>query len=384
MSKEKFAEKKLQTAFDLCSSGLIMIEGDGRIALINAEAVRMFDYQSQQLIGQSLELLIPKYLYSLCALKPIDAVLPSPVNNLGPNSATGRRQDGTEFPIEVDLRSIHHTDNFACLCVIADITDRLRLERLKDEFVSTVSHELRTPMTSIFASLSLLNSGAAGKMPDPAARLLAISQANCARLVRLVDDILDVQKLESGQTIFKLERVNVRSLAEKTIDALRGFASEHGISLRLDVASAECQVNADPDRLVQVITNLLSNAIKFSSADTEVKIAIERRNETVVILVRDHGPGIPAEFKSRIFDKFAQADGTDARAKNGTGLGLSIVRQIVERLRGQVGFRDAPGGGTIFYVVLPCWVNKTETGSEIASLLHSDRPVARAVSRRPA
>jgi signal transduction histidine kinase len=221
-------------------------------------------------------------------------------------------------------------------------------------------------------------------MPDPAARLLAISQANCARLVRLVDDILDVQKLESGQTIFKLERVNVRSLAEKTIDALRGFASEHGISLRLDVASAECQVNADPDRLVQVITNLLSNAIKFSSADTEVKIGIERRNETVVILVRDHGPGIPAEFKSRIFDKFAQADGTDARAKNGTGLGLSIVRQIVERLRGQVGFRDAPGGGTIFYVVLPCWGNKTETGSEIASLLHSDRPVARAVSRRPA
>ncbi len=378
LSEDTFNLKKLQTAFDSCSSGMIVVEDDGRIAMVNAEAERMFGYQRTRLIGEPIEKLIPSRLDDR-ALEISSFAAPVGTGRHAEKNpgVVGLRHDGTEFPIEVNLQSIRHAENSVRLLVIADVTDRRRLDRLKDEFVSTVSHELRTPMTSIFASLSLLAGGAAGKMPDSAARLLAISHANCERLVRLLSDILDIQKLESGQSIFKVEQVRVLPLIEKTIESLRGFARQHGISLRLDVTSPDCRVDADPDRLIQVLTNLVSNAIKFSRVDTEVAIGVERRNDTVVILVRDHGPGIPEGFKERVFEKFAQADATNSREKSGTGLGLSIVRQIVERLHGQVGFRDAAGGGTIFYVVLPSSRPKTAAGHEIASILHDGTTVAR-------
>ena len=234
-------------------------------------------------------------------------------------------------------------------------TERKRLERLKDEFVSTVSHELRTPLTSISGSLGLLMGNAAGNLPQPMERLLAIAYNNCQRLVRLVSDILDIEKMEAGRIGFNFSRVAVRSLVAQAIEANRGFAESYGVRVRLDEAGTAADVRADPDRLLQVITNLLSNAIKFSPADSEVSVAVEKGPDMVRLTVRDHGPGIPVDFKPLIFEKFAQADAGDARQKGGTGLGLSIVKQIVDRLGGEVGFADAAGGGTIFYVQLPCW-----------------------------
>jgi len=233
--------------------------------------------------------------------------------------------------------------------------ERKRLDRLKDEFVATVSHELRTPLTSISASLGLLMGNAAGNLPDAAVRLLAIAHRSSRRLVRLVNDILDIEKMESGRIVFKFGRVEVRSPIGQAIEANRGFAEAGGMRIRLEDACAVCDVRADPDRLAQVVANLLSNAIKFSPADNEVIVAIENGTDVVRISVRDHGPGISADFKPHIFERFARADATNARQKGGTGLGLSIVRQIVDRLGGEVGFADAPGGGTIFHVELPCW-----------------------------
>ena len=267
----------------------------------------------------------------------------------------GLRKDGTEFPVEVGLNPIRTGEGLLVLGVIVDISERKRMERLKDEFVSTVSHELRTPLTSISGSLGLLVGRWAGKLPEPAARLLAIAHKNSQRLVRLINDILDIEKIESGRVVFNLRRVDVR---------LAGRAGDRGQSrlcrrLRrarsARPASVDGEVNADPDRLAQVITNLLSNAIKFSPADEEVLVAVEKNGNIVRISVRDHGPGVPEDFKPHIFEKFAQADATSARQKGGTGLGLSIVKQIVERLGGEVGFDDAPGGGTIFHVELPAW-----------------------------
>jgi signal transduction histidine kinase len=238
--------------------------------------------------------------------------------------------------------------------------ERKRLDRMKDEFVATVSHELRTPLTSISASLSLLMGKAGGNLPDAAVRLLAIAHTNCQRLVRLVNDILDIEKMESGPIVFKFGRVEVRSLIGQAIEANRGFAEAAGVRIRLEDACTVYDVRADPDRLAQVVTNLLSNAIKFSpadNADNEVVVAIKNGTGVVRISVRDHGLGISADFKPRVFERFAQADATNARQKGGTGLGLSIVRQIVDRLGGEVGFADAPGGGTIFHVELPCWAH---------------------------
>jgi signal transduction histidine kinase len=236
-------------------------------------------------------------------------------------------------------------------------TERKRLERLKDEFVSTVSHELRTPLTSISGSLGLLMGNAAGNMPDSVRRLVAIANTNSQRLVRLINDILDIEKMEAGRVVFNFSRVEVRPLVAQAIEANRGFAEGYGVRVRLEDAcnAGAADVRADPDRLLQVVTNLLSNAIKFSPADNEVVVAVEKGTDMVRLTVRDHGPGIPVDFKPLIFEKFAQADAGDARQKGGTGLGLSIVKQIVDRLGGEVGFADARGGGTIFHVQLPCW-----------------------------
>jgi signal transduction histidine kinase len=255
-------------------------------------------------------------------------------------------------------------------------TERKRLERLKDEFVSTVSHELRTPLTSISASLGLLMGKAAGVLPEPAHRLLEIAYTNSQRLVRLINDILDIEKLESGQVVFDLRRIEVRGLVERTIEANRAFAEFHKVRIRIEDSGTVAEVCVDEDRLIQVITNLLSNAIKFSPPDNEVVVKIEKGSGLVRILVRDHGPGITAEFKPRVFERFAQADATSARRTGGTGLGLSIVKQIVERLGGEIGFIEAEGGGTTFHLELPIW-------SDIADGTQ-DQPIDTALSESDA
>ena len=233
-----------------------------------------------------------------------------------------------------------------------DITEHKRHEQMKDEFVATVSHELRTPLTSIAGALGLLAGGAVGALPESALRLLKIAHANCQRLVRLVNDILDIQKIETGNMPFDLRPLEVRALVEQAIEANRGFAESYGVPVRLDDSAASGVVLADADRLTQVVTNLLSNAVKFSPRGAEVIVTIENRATTVHISVRDHGPGIPDAYKESIFEKFVQVDATNTRLIGGTGLGLNIVKQIVERLNGQIDFEVAPGGGTVFRLAL--------------------------------
>jgi len=226
-------------------------------------------------------------------------------------------------------------------------------EHIKDEFVAMVSHELRTPLTSIAASLGLLVADPADKMSAAAKRLLRIAHSNSQRLVRLINDILDIEKIESGKIEFHMRRLDVRRLVEQAIESNRSFADQHEVNVRLDHKAKQGFVQADVDRLTQVVTNLLSNAVKYSPRAGEVLVTIENVDATVRISVRDHGSGIPEKFRSRIFEKFAQADSSDVRQKGGTGLGLNIVKQIVLKLGGKVGFDDAPDGGTIFYVDLP-------------------------------
>jgi signal transduction histidine kinase len=240
------------------------------------------------------------------------------------------------------------------LCAIVDISERKRLDRLKDEFVSMVSHELRTPLTSISGALGLLMEDAGGRLPDTAMQLLAIAHTNSERLVRLINDILDLQKIEAGQIAFHLRYVGLRTVVEQTIEANHAFAEGFGVRIRLEEGSCKGEVMADPDRLAQVLTNLLSNAIKFSPPGGEVVVAIARHGGEIRVSVRDHGAGIPEEFKSRMFEKFAQAGSSDGRQRGGTGLGLSIARQLIDQHGGRLGFEAARGGGTVFYFDLPC------------------------------
>lgn len=226
------------------------------------------------------------------------------------------------------------------------------LERLKRDFVSTVSHELRTPLTSMRGALGLITGGTVGALPPKVDELLRIASTNTERLIRLVNDILDVEKIDAGHLEMRREAVSIAGVLTQTVAGLESLARDAAVTLRV-AADADDAVVGDPDRLVQVFTNLVSNAIRHSPTGAAVEIATVRGPGIVRITVRDHGPGIPPEFAPRLFGRFEQAGAVEARPQGGTGLGLNIARSLVERHAGRIGYEDAPGGGTTFWVELP-------------------------------
>ena len=347
-------ERRYRGLLEAAPDAMVVVDQAEKIVLLNMQAEKYFDYRRDELLGQGIKTIIPEgYAERLAADSRRSAHASLTQQITGTIELSGRRKSGSEFPIEVMLSPLESEEGRLVTAAIRDISDRKFMERMKDEFVATVSHELRTPLTSIAGALALLIGEAGGELPAAATRLLVIAHSNSERLVRLINDILDVEKLESGKVAFHLERLDVRSVVEEVVEANRAYADGFDVRIRLADAPTACSVRADPDRLEQVVTNLISNAVKFSPKGGDVDVAVERRVETIRISVRDRGPGIPADFKPKIFQKFAQADNTNARAKGGTGLGLSIVEQITNRLGGTVSFDDVPGGGTIFNVDLP-------------------------------
>jgi signal transduction histidine kinase len=236
-----------------------------------------------------------------------------------------------------------------------DVSERKEIERLKNEFVATVSHELRTPLTAISASLSLLADGMAGELPEDARGLVGVASASSERLVRLIGDVLDIQKMEAGQMAYHRAPQPLQPILEAALAAMGSFAAQAGVTLGFEAGEGAGAVRADVDRdrLTQVLTNLLSNAIKFSDTGGAVLTRLEAHGGTLQVSVTDHGAGIPEAFRDRIFQRFAQADAADSRRKGGTGLGLSICKTIVEEHGGRIRFETAEGQGTTFFVELP-------------------------------
>ena len=342
-----------QAVFNSAMIGIMMLNESGSIETLNPAAEKIFDVALDSVarrdIGRLIDFGGPSDISSLAQLRRIIA------SNAGILELVGRRADKTTFPLDFEIADMPIGERRMFVAFVRDISLRKHHERMKDEFVATVSHELRTPMTSIAGSLGLLAGGAAGAIADPAKRLLTIAHGNSQRLVRLINDILDIEKIEADKVGFALQAVELRSLVKQAIEADGSFAEGFGVTVQLDPRSDEAVVRVDPDRMTQVIVNLLSNAAKFSPRGEEVTVFIKNNGATVRLMVRDHGAGIPEDFRDRIFEKFIQVDATDARRKGGTGLGLSIVKQIVLRLGGEVGVYAAPGGGSLFYVDLPCW-----------------------------
>jgi PAS domain S-box-containing protein len=253
------------------------------------------------------------------------------------------------------------------LIMYRDITERKKVERLKNEFVSTVSHELRTPLTAIRGSLGLVLGGVAGPIPPQVQSMLDIAYKNCERLILLINDILDIEKIESGKLVFNPKVVEMMPLVQQALEVNRAYAEQYGVTFSLDQSLSEARVKADPDRLMQVFANLLSNAAKFSPTGETVSIAVARREQTIRVSVTDHGNGIPADFQERIFQKFAQADSSNTRQKGGTGLGLSISKTIIEKMGGQIGFETTPGKGTTFFFDLAEWQDENLALAELRS-----------------
>ena len=267
------------------------------------------------------------------------------------------------------LRAQHTTRDLAAQLTLAreqhhqhtlQLTQRSELDTLKDEFISTVSHELRTPLTSIRGALGLLSSGIIGDVDAKALNLLRIAVTNTDRLIRLINDILDLERMESGRAPLQIRRCSLRDLAQQAIDTMTPMADANTVHLALEpftVAQAAYPealfFDGDADRILQVITNLLSNAIKFSPVASTVRIHTEATSDSILLKVVDEGRGIPTDKLDSIFDRFQQIEPSDARQKGGTGLGLAICRSIVQQHSGSIWAQRNLGLGSTLYVMLP-------------------------------
>jgi signal transduction histidine kinase len=265
----------------------------------------------------------------------------------------GIRKDGSVFPLEVTVSEMWVEGQRLFCGVMRDITERKKLDKMKQEFVSTVSHELRTPLTSIRGSLGLLTSGKMGDFQEKTKNLISIAANNSERLLLLINDLLDMEKLASGKMEFKFQDLEVTKFLHDAVEANQGYGQQHNVKFVIAASDTKLFVYADRNRMMQVLSNLLSNAAKFSPDGASVETAVNIHNGRIRISVADKGRGIPSEFESRIFERFTQVDSSSTRKVGGTGLGLNIAKAIVENHKGNIGFMANPEGGTIFYVDLP-------------------------------
>lgn len=264
------------------------------------------------------------------------------------------RADGTNFLAELSLSGFADAGQRKFILIVRDITEQRRVERMKTQFVSTVSHELRTPLTAIRGGLGLMVSGVTGALPPAAEKLGQIALNNAERLGRLINDLLDMQKIEANMMDFNFQRIPLSTLTADVLESNQAFAQRLGVFLLLESDIPPFSLRVDPDRFAQVMANLLSNACKYSPQGEQVKLRLlPIDGGQLRIEVIDRGPGISASFSERIFQKFSQADASDTRAKDGTGLGLTIAKEMVERMDGKIGFCANPLGGTIFFVEFP-------------------------------
>jgi len=352
ISSQKEAEVKLeaiaqhsQTILDNIVDGIITTDRKGEIISFNNAAEIIFGYSEGSVIGKNMSML----------LLETDNIqdLFSPKNSINAQELYAIHRNGNEFTMELTVTSIRSGDRELMICVVRDITERKRVDKLKSEFVSTVSHELRTPLTSINGALGLLTSGTMGELSEQVNTLTQTAYRNTQRLAMLIDDLLDMEKIAAGQMQFDLHDEDIVPQVELSIESSQQYADQYQVNIRLNRQVKDVVVEIDNQRFQQVMSNLLSNAIKFSPQGLSVEVNIDLLEEAVRVSVSDHGPGVPLDFHDRIFQKFSQADSSDTRQKGGTGLGLAISREIIEHMNGQIGFYSKENMGATFYFDLP-------------------------------
>ncbi|RYH00934.1 PAS domain S-box protein [Salipiger sp. IMCC34102] len=337
------SEERLRLAQSHAPVGMTILDGNGALTDPNAALA--------SLTGQDLDTLSRMQLSDLFAPDDSAEIVASVIDLQGDPDRMFRKQvrirntEGVERwgMVKVTWASGPHGGGEIFVMQISDITQEIEAQRLKSQFVATVSHELRTPLTSIKGALGLIHKAADAPGAKFPTRLLDIAQANVDRLIYLVNDILDFEKSSSGRLEFRPSEQNAASLVQQAIEDNTPYADRFGVTLAADDTTQGAKVLADPDRLAQVLSNLMSNASKNAPEGSEVTVRIERKGARLRFGVIDRGPGVPKEFRDRIFQPFSQADSSDTRAKGGTGLGLNISRQIVEAMGGEMGFESEPG-----------------------------------------
>ena len=356
LASVRASEQRIATIVGAAQDAFIAVDLRGMILDWNAAAERMFGWSRHEAIGWPLaEMILPERYRSSIA-KALYGYRQTGAFDYGRRlERTVINRQGVEFMVETTVALAGEGEEAFFSMFLNDISERKKVERMKSEFVSTVSHELRTPLTSIHASLSLLDSGMAGELPPDVAKLIRIASQGCERLMRMVNDLLDIQKIEAGQMEYARSAQPLAPMLRHAAEMMEGQARQAGVTLRFDLPPGAEQVQAaiDHDRMVQVFSNLLSNAIKFTPSGKAVTLGLAQRPGWARLSVTDEGPGIAPAFQDRVFERFAQAEVQDTRQRGGTGLGLSISKAIVEEHGGTIGFETRAGMGTRFTVELP-------------------------------
>ena len=359
------AERIQSTILNSAAYSMISTDKTGLILTVNAAAEKWLQYRSVELTGGSIlrlhdaaELQSRGAQLTRAMGMPVAGDYMALVTKAGYGvvddfECTYVRKDGTRFPVSLSVTALRtgRKDLAGYLMIATDLSERRAIEKMKDEFVSVVSHELRTPLTSIKGALGLLVGGVTGPLPPKAGEMARIALSNSDRLSRLVDDILDLQRIESGRITMDKRLCNVAALMKESSESVRLVAEGEGVTIEVSPCSGS--INADQERMVQALVNLLGNAIKFSPRGGRIEFAAERTDRSVMFRVEDNGRGIPKDKLETIFERFQQVDASDAREKGGTGLGLAIVRSIVQQHGGRVWAESGLGRGSKFCVQLP-------------------------------
>lgn len=345
-------ELQLRIILDNLHVGVVMVDENGIILATNKTISSLFLVDSQHLINQKLDQYFC-YDASYGFAPFIAGAIFQQLNNDSDIHIELEAKRGNEvFPVDLGFSRLTQQGKVRYVCLIRDITLQKHSEILTQEFVATVSHELRTPLTSIKGSLSLISNITSIHLPEKIKGLLNIALRNSDRLLMLVNDILDIQKIQLGTLNFNLRETDLVDIILQSIEVNESYAAPLQINFVFRKPEAPVWIMGDPDRLIQVMTNLLSNAVKFSPTGSVVDIVLEHTRTSATVKVVDYGYGIPENFRPRIFQKFAQANDAKHRSK-GTGLGLSITKALVERMGGDINFQSEEDKGSIFYFTFP-------------------------------
>ncbi len=333
------SEERFRSIVASSLDGIVTVGESGLLESSNPAATRIFGYSAAELLGRHVRTLVGEEFEQLRVSADGHIV-----------ACEGRRKDGARFPIELTVFPVDTPDGRRWVWDIRDVSERQEVDRLKKQFVATVSHELRTPLMSIQGSLSLLDDELDGDGAAEVREILAVAERNTTRLIRLINDILDLERLGTGKLEMRFDRVPLDRVVARSIEAIGDLARQSGVEI--DVARSEpVEVYADEDRLVQVLVNLLANAVKFSSRGESVSVHTTDRPELGEVRVVDRGCGIAAKDLESVFEPFKQV-GT-AQGRGGAGLGLTVCRAIVEQHDGTIGVESEPERGSEFWFRIP-------------------------------
>lgn len=338
------SEYRQRAILESMTDAVVTLDSNFIVISANPSTAEIFGFSEKELIGRNINMLL----------------IHQPGNKAFTHEcleAQGRHKNKSLFPVEVSINEVFINNETLYACIIRDNTERKRVEKMKSEFVSTVSHELRTPLTSINGALKLATSGLLGENPDKTQDLLILANRNTLRLMSIINDILDIQKIESGKLDFHYKEIDLMTEIESIIDENINYAEEYDVKYAIGARLDNIRVTIDPVRLSQILANLLSNAAKFSPEGEIVTIDAYLQYEHIRISVTNKGEGIPVEYHDKIFNKFSQNDSSSTRAAGGTGLGLSIAKKMIEAMDGKIDFTSTLGEGSTFNI----YINRQKT-----------------------